>query len=340
MLPLCPRRYVWRGHGLGYIIDQQMQVGHLTIGVPFTVIEFRSVTVGTAARPRVRLYGRVLGQSVRPIGWVDLTSLQCEEYKDDWSKPKPMIIDRTAQSNLVPRLACLTLVFVGVLVAWLSARKPRQYLLVSIAAIFFVRFAAMLLQLVPRPVPIWEAICTGGGMAVLPFWLGAIANDALDFSAVDGAALLVHVVGSLLTSGSEMQRWRFKRCKRNAGRLFVEGLFSQAKHINYTGEVLTFVGWCALTRRRDSLLVPLFFAIALHQVYAPDLDRYIRRRYKGDARFGEWRALPGFVPTNLSACLVGALTSAVVVSLCIGEVIVSPAAADDAAQTERIHLYH
>ena len=95
-------------------------------------------------------------------------------------------------------------------------------------------------------------------------------------------------------------------------------LFSLAKHINYTGEILTFVGWVALTQRRVALAVPLGFSVALCCVYAPDLDGYVRKRYGGDARFSEWCALPSFVPRTASSVLIGTITAAVVVILCLG----------------------
>lgn len=232
--------------------------------------------------------------------------------------PMPLVIDRTRRTTAAPRLVCLALALIGVVVAWRAAQTPRQHLLALVAAIFFLRFALMLLLLVPRPMPWWEAGVTGGGMAVLPVILGVIARvDSLAPS--DAASLLVHLLGSVLTSGSELQRWHFKRTRQ--GRLYIGGqFFSHAKHINYTGEIITFVGWCALTRRLVALLVPAFFALALRHVYAPDLDRYVRRRYGNDPDIDLWKALPGFVPHTSSAAIAGGLTASVVLWVCVSDV--------------------
>ena len=41
--------------------------------------------------------------------------------------------------------------------------------------------------------------------------------------------------------------WRWKQQPANAGHLYVGGLFAFARHINYFGEILTFLGWALLT---------------------------------------------------------------------------------------------
>ena len=46
-------------------------------------------------------------------------------------------------------------------------------------------------------------------------------------------------------------------------------------------------------------MVPLAFGLALRYVYAPDLDRHVRKRYGADARFAEWREMPSFLPSPL-----------------------------------------
>ena len=140
------------------------------------------------------------------------------------------------------------------------------------------------------------------------------------------------MAGSYLTTGSELGRWAWKRqealndalYEREAATLkklsrFLEpipgaqpgrkrgsksggcytiGLFSVAKHVNYTGEVLCFVGWALLTRRARALLVPLLFAAALRWFYAPNLDRHLKRKYGEGSAFKAW-----YVPQSLVLCL-------------------------------------
>ena len=208
------------------------------------------------------------------------------------------LLDRRAARVFAPLVVCLSLSILGVVTAcWLTSQAAilRSVLLSFISAIFFVRFAFMLLVFVPRAVPWWEAVCTGGGMCLLPAIFVISSTGAPPMSWLDLPAALLHIIGSLLTTASEVQRWRWK--PHHPGRLYVDGLFALAKHINYTGEVLCFMGWSLLTTSLTTLLVPLGFALALRVAYAPDLDVHLRRRYANDPRFAQWQTLPCMLPT-------------------------------------------
>ena len=211
---------------------------------------------------------------------------------------------------------------------------PRQLLLAGLAAAFALRFAFMMFVLLQRRVPWWEALCTGAGCAALfPLLVAAAAGAPPLLCAPDLPALALHVAGSCLTSGSELQRWRFKRAlakgdrfrraralvRERSGRgrggvgggggeagaeeeeggagegCFTAGLFSLAKHINYTGEVLCFLGWAMLTARPAALAAPAFFALALAFFYAPNLDAHLERKYGAERGYQRWRA-PAFAP--------------------------------------------
>lgn len=214
------------------------------------------------------------------------------------------LVDRRATPKLAPRIIMLGLSAAGV--AWANtladeAGSLRALLLVYVSMLFFARFALMLLVLVPRPVAWWEALCTGFGMAILPpLFVVAGARSSPDadhaLGLYDLPALALYSIGSLLTSVSEWQRWRWKKLPANLGKLYVGGLFGIAQHINYFGEVLTFAGWALLTLNLIALLVPLGFALALRKAYAPDLDRYIAKRYGKDPSFELWKRLPCLVP--------------------------------------------
>ena len=106
---------------------------------------------------------------------------------------------------LAPRLLMLGLSAAGVYWAVGFAEQDlRGWLLVYVSALFLARFALMLLVLVPRHVPWWEALCTGCGMAVLPplFVVAAeSASSTREVSWLDGPAMLLYLVGSALTLG-------------------------------------------------------------------------------------------------------------------------------------------
>ena len=152
-------------------------------------------------------------------------------------------------------------------------------------------------------------------MLLLPTIFIHLAKDAGTLRVSDAAALAIHLFGSVLNSASEWQRWRWKRQPQNARRLYVEGFFGIAKHINYTGEILTHLGWALLSRHRVALIVPTFFALALCFAYAPDLQQYIRKRYGDDAQFARWQATSDFMPDALWSWLLALTLAWLVASL-------------------------
>ena len=123
---------------------------------------------------------------------------------------------RRAPSCSPPKLLCVGLVILGAANTWTisTVGDPRAEMFRCIAAAFALRFVLMLLVFIPRHVPWWEAVCTGVGMALVPSWfLSLCVRPRCHLSLwLDAPALSVHIIGSILTSLSEWQRWR--RCSQ------------------------------------------------------------------------------------------------------------------------------
>ena len=64
---------------------------------------------------------------------------------------------------------------------------------------------------------------------------------------VDLVCVAIAIGGAVLSTVAEWQRSTYLAA--NPGKLFTGGLFVHARHINYTGEVLLFMGWAMLTPR-------------------------------------------------------------------------------------------
>lgn len=196
-------------------------------------------------------------------------------------------------------------------------------LLVNLVVV--IRFCAML-YFVYREVPWWEALATGVGMMVLqPLFTGLCAQDILTRRSgsslrnvdrkiesdddgedasdrraketakiwVDLFCVAIAVGGAMLSTVAEWQRSAYLAA--HPGTLFTGGLFAHARHINYTGEVVLFVGWAMLTRSRFALLVPFFFYATFASLYVPDLDLHLNKKYPTD--FGRYQAVtPSLIP--------------------------------------------
>ena len=107
--------------------------------------------------------------------------------------------------------------------------------------------------------------------------------------------ILLFVAGSALNSGSEFQRYRWKRDPGHTGRLFTEGLFSLSVHINYFGDLLWVTGYACVTGNIYASGIPVFLFCFFYFGNIPKLDAYLQHRYGQD--FMEYRArTKRFVP--------------------------------------------
>lgn len=140
-------------------------------------------------------------------------------------------------------------------------------------------------------------------IAIVGFWLFIIhttfaitggTNDApLGF--LLGLGILLYVVGSVINTGSELQRHRWKRKPGHRGHLYTEGLFRYARHINYFGDIVLFIGWGLTTGRVAALAIPVIMTLGFLFEHAPKLDRYLATHYDGE--YQEWAAhTPRLVP--------------------------------------------
>ena len=113
--------------------------------------------------------------------------------------------------------------------------------------------------------------------------------------AVTTVALILYVSGSTLNTGSEIQRKWWKNQPENKGRLYTQGLFRYAMHINYFGDELLFTGYALFTGVAWALLVPLVMVAGFVSFNIPELDKHLREHY--GAEFGDYaQRTKKFVP--------------------------------------------
>jgi protein-S-isoprenylcysteine O-methyltransferase Ste14 len=104
------------------------------------------------------------------------------------------------------------------------------------------------------------------------------------FAAAGTAGALLVIAGSALNTGSEWQRYRWKRRPENQGHLMTRGLFGYARHINYFGDVVLFTGWALMTGRPALLVIPALMLLGFAYVNVPAQDRYLAERYGDEYR--------------------------------------------------------
>ncbi len=89
----------------------------------------------------------------------------------------------------------------------------------------------------------------------------------------------LYLLGSFLNTYSELQRKRFKDRPENQGRLFVGGLFSRIRHVNYLGDSLWALGWAILTGSIWALIIPILLTTGFIFYFIPTLSIHLQSKY-------------------------------------------------------------
>jgi steroid 5-alpha reductase family enzyme len=106
---------------------------------------------------------------------------------------------------------------------------------------------------------------------------GATQQAPIDL--YDLFSISLFILGSYLNTVSEYQRKKFKENKENAGKLYTEGLFKYAQHINYFGDFVWILGFALMTRNAWALIMPIFCFIGFLVFNIPMLDNYLKEKY-------------------------------------------------------------
>jgi protein-S-isoprenylcysteine O-methyltransferase Ste14 len=97
--------------------------------------------------------------------------------------------------------------------------------------------------------------------------------------AVEIIGILLYLSGSYINTHSEYYRHAWKSKEENKGRLYTEGLFCLAMHINYLGDIVLFTGLAMITHSLSMLVIPLVMALNFVFFIIPSLDRYLEKKY-------------------------------------------------------------
>lgn len=176
---------------------------------------------------------------------------------------------------------------------------PRARLLFAVAVLYLARHLLTLFVLLKRRVAMSEVLGLAAFMASFEIGGVAVGGGLLGAGAplgvLDGLAVGLVLVGSVLNSGSELQRWAWKRHPENRGHCYTGGLFAWSMHVNYFGDTVLFTGWALLVGRWWALGLPAFMAAGFVFFHIPALDAYLDERYGDEHR--AWAARTArFVP--------------------------------------------
>jgi protein-S-isoprenylcysteine O-methyltransferase Ste14 len=172
----------------------------------------------------------------------------------------------------------------------------RRGLVLFCLVLYSLRVAATTLIFLQRKLIWTEALIITFLMpfALLGFARAGGSNPSpLGFLEITGVVLFL--AGSAINTLSEHQRRRFKSEPVNGGRLYTQGLFGYARHINYLGDTILFSGLALVTGRMIMLVIPLVMTLNFILVLIPRKEAYLERKY-GEG-FREYRKrIKRFIP--------------------------------------------
>jgi steroid 5-alpha reductase family enzyme len=96
---------------------------------------------------------------------------------------------------------------------------------------------------------------------------------------IDFSAIILFFIGSILNTGGEILRARWKKDPASKGRLYTKGFFRYSMHINYFGDFLWVCAYAIITRNWYSISIPIFLFCFFVFYNIPKLDKYLNQKY-------------------------------------------------------------
>ena len=183
-------------------------------------------------------------------------------------------------------------------IEWPNPMRAR--LLAFCAILYWVRHCVTLFVLLKRRVEYAEVfgLCLFMATYEIGFLLlgaGVFADDLSPLDAMDGIAVMLVLLGSYLNTGSELQRWKWKKKPCTKGHCYTEGWSRYSMHINYLGDTVLFIGWAVLATSILAWSIPIFVTAGFVFFHIPALDTYLSKRY--GAEFDEYaKKTAKFIP--------------------------------------------
>lgn len=160
----------------------------------------------------------------------------------------------------------------------------RAGLLAFCALLYWARHCVTLFVLLKRQVAYAEVFgllifiaCFEIGFTLLG--AGILTEAPTPLGGKDWIAFALVLLGSYLNTGSEVQRWRWKKHPSSKGHCYTGGLFGYATHINYFGDSVLFIGWAMLAASIYAWVIPIFVIAGFVFFHIPALDAYLSKRY-------------------------------------------------------------
>lgn len=163
---------------------------------------------------------------------------------------------------------------------WPAASHERAALLFACSAIYTARLVVTQFYLVKRAMPWGECVTIAVWIGVIhATMIGVGGRNPAPLGVLSWLGVALYLLGSYFNTGSELGRHLWKKRPENQGKLYTEGLFKYAMHINYFGDFTLFTGFALVTGSLWAFAIPLTMACLFNFVNIPMLDAYLAEHY-------------------------------------------------------------
>lgn len=159
----------------------------------------------------------------------------------------------------------------------------RRMLIFLFNIITFLRIAYSMVFLINRKIT-WEesaGIIFAFGLYFVGFPILTL-HSSEPINGLDYFALFLFAAGSILNSGGEILRDRWKKKPENQEKIYVGGFFKYSRHINFFGDTLWVAAYSIVTRNLYAAAIPVFLFCFFAFFNAPKLDEYLKKKYGKD----------------------------------------------------------
>lgn len=156
----------------------------------------------------------------------------------------------------------------------------RRIIIFAFNLITFIRLGYMMTFLLKRKIQWEESVSVPFAFAL--YYIGFslfVLPTSKPLDALDVIAVVLFLVGSVLNSGGEILRGRWKKNPENKGKIYTKGFFKYSRHINYFGDLLWVSAYAIITRNWYAISVPIFLFCFFAFFNAPKLDAYLKKKY-------------------------------------------------------------
>jgi protein-S-isoprenylcysteine O-methyltransferase Ste14 len=156
----------------------------------------------------------------------------------------------------------------------------RRIIIFVFNIVTFGRLAFMMIVLLKRRIPWEESISIPFAFAL--YYIGFslfVLPTSKPIGILDYGAISLFIIGSILNTGGEILRNKWKKNPANKGRIYTGGFFKYSRHINYFGDLLWVTAYAIITQNWYSAIIPIFLFCFFAFYNAPKLDQYLKEKY-------------------------------------------------------------